>query len=40
MEAKLPSMGGNPDVLIAEPDITTMNVTDDMDFILLGCNKN
>ena len=39
MGAKLTSMGGNPDVVIAEPDIITMNVTDDMDFILLGCNN-
>jgi len=36
IEAKLPQFGGNPDVLIAKPDITTVKINNMVDFIVLG----
>lgn len=38
IEAKIPRYGGNPNVVIAEPEIRSFKITDDMDFILLGSN--
>ena len=31
-------MGGNPKVLIAEPVITSFKLTDESDFIIIGCD--
>jgi len=36
--AKIPSMGGKPGVLIYEPDIYRINITNEMDFIIMGCD--
>mmetsp|Transcript_20126 Transcript_20126/g.17825 ORF Transcript_20126/g.17825 Transcript_20126/m.17825 type:complete len:87 (+) Transcript_20126:743-1003(+) len=33
IEAKLPSLGGNPDVLIAIPEIKTFQITKQTDFL-------
>lgn len=38
-EAKLKATGGNPNVIIAEPDIKSFKITQDHDFIILGCKK-
>lgn len=38
-EAKLKSHGGNPNVIIAEPDIKSFKLTENNDFIILGCKK-
>ena len=37
IEAKLIKNGGNPNVVIATPEITCFKLTSDMDFIVLGC---
>ena len=38
-EGKLEALGGNPNVLIPEPDIYTFDVKkDDIDFFILGCD--
>lgn len=36
IEAKLPKYGGNMKVIVADPEIRVFDITDDMDFILLG----
>jgi len=36
IEAKNPKFGGNPGVLIAKPEITTLKINKDHDFIVLG----
>ena len=36
VEAKNEKLGGNPNVVIAEPDIFIFDIDDDMDFIILG----
>ena len=36
-EAKLKLYGGNPNVIIAEPDIKSFEITSEDDFIILGC---
>jgi protein phosphatase 2C family protein 2/3 len=36
IDAKQSLRGGNPHVLIAEPEITVTPITDDMDFIILA----
>jgi serine/threonine protein phosphatase PrpC len=36
--AKLPSLGGKPGVISAEPDIFTLNLGPEIDFILLCCD--
>ena len=37
--AKLPNLGGNPKVVISEPDIYSFNLeNEDIDFIILGCD--
>ena len=40
IEAKLPKLDGNPNVVLAEPDITAFRVDADskFDFILIGCD--
>ncbi len=37
IEAKLPKFGGNPRVIIAEPEIKAFKIKDNYDFILLAC---
>ena len=39
-EAKIPSLGGNPLVVIATPDITTFKIghNSEHDFVVLGCD--
>lgn len=37
-EAKLSKFGGNPKVVIAEPEIKSFKITKDHDFIVLGCD--
>ena len=36
-EAKIPEQGGNPNVLIATPEIVSFKITSETDFIILGC---
>ena len=36
IEAKLPKYGGNMRVIVADPEIRVFDITDDMDFIILG----
>lgn len=36
IEAKVESLGGKPGVVSAVPEITRIQVTDDLDFIALG----
>jgi len=38
IEAKQPFYNGNPNVVIAEPEIQSFKLTDDCDFIVLGCD--
>jgi len=38
IEAKLPKYGGNPKVVIAEPEIDTFVIDETCDFFLLGCD--
>jgi len=37
IEAKLPQFGGNPNVLIAKPEITKIKLNSEHDFLVLGC---
>ena len=37
IEAKLEQFGGNPKVIISEPQIEMFKLTEEFDFILLGC---
>lgn len=37
VEAKIPELGGNPKVLIADPCISKIDIDDKSDFILIGC---
>jgi len=37
-EAKLEFRGGNPNVVIADPDIQEFQITKSHDFIILGCD--
>lgn len=36
IEAKVPKLGGNSNVLIAKPEITTLKINKAIDFIVLG----
>lgn len=36
--AKLPRFGGNPEVLIAVPEIRKFSITRDVDFVVLACD--
>ena len=38
IEAKLIKTGGNPNVVISTPDITSFKLSSEIDFIILGCN--
>ena len=38
IEAKREKFGGNPNVVIAVPDIVEFTIDDKMDFLLLGCD--
>lgn len=38
LEAKVEETGGNPNVVIAEASTKVIDVTDDTDFIVLGCD--
>lgn len=37
-EAKNPKSGGNPNVVIAKPEIKSFRIDDSHDFVLLGCD--
>lgn len=37
IEAKREKFGGNPNVVVATPDIKEFYIDDKMDFLLLGC---
>lgn len=37
-EPKFEKFGGMKEVLIAEPEITVVKISDEHDFIVLGCN--
>ena len=37
-EAKISSLGGNPEVLLAVPDIKSFKIKKDTDFMLIGCD--
>jgi len=38
IEAKRPKYGGNPNVIVCDPDITSFKVQDNFDFIMIGCD--
>lgn len=38
IEAKSPALGGNPNVVVSDPDVIAFEVTKDYDFIALGCD--
>lgn len=38
VEAKLEKFGGNPNVLIATPEIKAFKIKKEQDFVLLGCD--
>lgn len=38
IEAKMEKYGGNPEVVVAIPEILEFKITDDIDFIVLGCD--
>lgn len=38
IEAKLTQMGGNPNVVVATPDITCFKVCEEHDFIIIASN--
>lgn len=38
IEAKRPRFGGNPNVVISEPEIRSFRIQPHFDFILLGCD--
>ena len=38
IEAKVTSLGGNPNVVIAEPEIKAFRIKKDHDFIILACD--
>lgn len=40
IEAKLTQMGGNPNVVVATPDITCFKVCEEHDFIIIASNLN
>jgi len=40
IEAKREKYGGNPNVVIATPEIKEFLIDDKMDFLLLGCKTN
>lgn len=38
MEAKIKSLGGLPNIVIATPEIISFTLTDDHDYIIIGCD--
>ena len=38
IEAKSPAHGGNPKVVVPDPDIVAFEVTEEYDFVVLGCD--
>jgi len=38
IEAKRPKYGGNPNVIVCEPDIKSFKIQDNFDFIMIGCD--
>lgn len=40
IEAKRAKYGGNPRVIIADPDIKAFKIHDKYDYIVLACNTN
>ena len=38
IEAKKPRYGGNPNVVICEPEITTFKLKNNFDYFLIGCD--
>ena len=40
VEAKNTKLGGNPNVVIAEPDVFVFDIEEDADFIILGSKIN
>lgn len=38
IEAKVEKLEGNPNVVIAEPDITAFKIQSNFDFIIIGCD--
>lgn len=38
IEAKRPRYGGNPNVIVCDPDIKSFKVQDNFDFIMIGCD--
>jgi protein phosphatase 2C family protein 2/3 len=38
IEAKRPKYGGNPNVVVCEPDIKSFKFQDNFDFIMIGCD--
>ena len=38
IEAKIPRLGGNPNVIIAIPDITVTDIDSNCDFFVLACD--
>lgn len=38
IEAKVAKYEGNPNVVIADPDVTAFEIKDNHDFIVIGCD--
>jgi protein phosphatase 2C family protein 2/3 len=38
-EAKLPKYNGIPNVISAEPEVFSFKISDEHDFLILGCNS-
>jgi protein phosphatase 2C family protein 2/3 len=38
IEAKYPKYGGNPNVVVATPEIKSFKIRNNYDFILIGCD--
>ena len=38
VEAKIENLGGNKDVVVAKPDITEIDLDDDFNFLVIGCD--
>jgi len=39
IDAKMEKRGGNPNVVIATPDIKSFKITDEHDFIIMACKN-
>lgn len=38
IESKIPELGGIPNVVSAEPEITIFPFNDDLDYVMMGCD--